>query len=65
MEVQELKKRQEYLDKNERSSRLEELKKDYPGLMKDSLTDVEELTQQLLIEQKSLEEHARLVEQMR
>lgn len=65
MEVQELKKRQEYLDKNERRSRLEKLKKDYPGLMKDSQTDVEGLTQQLLIEQKSLEEHTRLVEQMR
>ncbi|TMW39746.1 hypothetical protein DOY81_015174, partial [Sarcophaga bullata] len=65
MEVQELKKRQEYLYKDERRSRLEELKKDYPGLMQDSQTDVEELTQQLLIEQKSLEEHTLLVEQMR
>lgn len=64
MEMQELKKRQEFLDRDERKLHLTELKKDYPGLLKDSQSDVEQLTQQLQIEQKSFDEHTRLVQQM-
>lgn len=64
LEREEYIKRQEYLEANERRLRIEELTKEYTGLLKDSQEDIEDLSMQIDLLEQSYNEYSNLVEQM-
>ncbi|XP_065367961.1 augmin complex subunit dgt3 [Calliphora vicina] len=64
LEREEYIKRQEYLQPIERQARIEELTKEYTGLMKDTQEDADELTEQLEVLEQYCNEYSDLVEQM-
>lgn len=64
LEREEYIKRQEYLQPIERQTRIEELTKEYPGLMKDTQEDADELIEQLKVLEQYCNEYSDLVEQM-